>query len=403
MHKKESMKSGMVCGPDEINIILTGDYYPYLQLERFCRENERQSFEIFGDLLPELKNADIAGINIEFPLTDSVEAIRKTGPNLKGHSVTLGPLKKAGFNLAYISNNHALDYGASGLNDTIQSLKKNGLEPLGVGNNIKEARKPCIKNLGGYTVAFINYSENEFNVAKADSPGANPLNIIQNIKDIRYANKVADYVFIIIHAGQDFNHYPPPFILDQLRFYAEEGASAIICHHSHYIAGFEKHHGVPIFYGLGNIIYPNKVDDERQKTLVVKFSINKKGLSYQVAPYFFNIDEMRLCFAGKNTQYDFTDQIEELSKTLSDYDLNEKKWFEKLKEEEYYRYLVLIGCNSHLLFRIFKKLKMLFLLDKYLSFKNKKYFHIWNLLRREVHREALLKIFEDKFKKGKKK
>lgn len=232
-----------------VKLLFTGDYYPYPKLKNYCQENECQEV-IFGDLINDINEADIAGINIEFPITDSNNKKKKVGPNLKGDPITLSPLRKAGFNLAYISNNHTLDYGVIGFEDTIYHLRKNEMTPIGIGNNLENARKPYFTKINNIKLAFLNFSENEFNVAEEDSPGANPLDLINNVKDIRFAKKNADYVFVIVHAGQDFNHYPPPFMVKRLRFYAEEGASAIICHHSHFIAGYEKHNNIPIFYGL---------------------------------------------------------------------------------------------------------------------------------------------------------
>lgn len=379
-------------------LLFTGDYYSYPRLEAYCTNNHKSKL-IFGDLLSELNEADIAGINIEFPITSSNNAIRKSGPNLKGSPVTLEPLKEAGFNLAYISNNHTLDFGEEGLKDTIANLNLNGMYPIGIGENLEDARKPFIKEINGLKLAFLNFSENEFNVATEKTPGANPLNIINNIRDIRKAKNDADYVFVIIHAGQDFNHYPPPFMLDQFRFYAEEGASAIICHHSHYIAGYEEHIDVPIFYGLGNIVYPNQVEKERQKTLVVKFTLEKEKLNYKVIPYFFDTNEMKLKYAGKNSEHDFTTQLTELSLVLKNYELNKMKWFENIRKLEYYRYLTIIGGHPHIMFKIFKKIGVLKIIERMAYARSKKHLQIWNMIRRETHRNALLQIFTDMFSK----
>lgn len=381
-----------------VKIILTGDYYPYHRLEKYCKENE-DSHEIFGDLLKELKSSDISGINIEFPITDSKKSIKKTGPNLKGNPITLYPLRKAGFNLAYISNNHTLDYGEKGLIDTINNLKNNRITPIGVGKNIIEARMPYRKKIRNRIISFLNFSENEFNIADRKTGGANPLDIIENVKDIRKEKKNSDFLFVIVHAGQDFNHYPPPFMIKQLRFYAEEGATAIICHHSHYISGYEEFKGVPIFYGLGNVIYPNKVENERQKTLALKFVLIDNRMKYEVIPFYFDPVKMRLFHAGKNSKYEFMNQLESLSNTVQNIELNKRKWFEQLEKREYLRYLVLIGSYPHFLFRFFKKIKCLWILKKILLLKKRNYFQIWNLIRRETHRDALLHIFNGIFKK----
>lgn len=383
---------------DLIQILFTGDYYPYPALKKYCSNNPN-SENMFGDLLGELREADLSGINIEFPITKSKNPIAKVGPALKGAPVTLNPLRNAGFNLAYISNNHALDFGQEGLDDTISNLTDIGIKPIGIGQSLQEARKPHIVNVKGKKIAFLNFSENEFNIAGNNHGGANPLDTIDNIKDIRKAKDTSDFVFVVIHAGQDFNHFPPPFLVKRCRFYAEEGASAVICHHSHYVSGYEEHKDVPIFYGLGNVIYPNQVEEERQKTLVVKFILAGDLLKYDVGLYYFDTSQMKLLNTELHERYGYKTQLEKLSRIVTDERLNKKNWLSEVNKIEYYRYMILIGSFPHLIFRVMKKLRLLFLLEYLFVFRKKNYFHIWNLIKRETHRDALLSIFENRYNK----
>jgi len=85
--------------------------------------------------------------------------------------------------------------------------------------------------------------------------GANPMNIIANTRSIKEAKKLADVIILIIHGGHEYYHFPSPRMVEQYRFYAEQGASIIVGHHSHYISGYEIFEGVPIFYGLGNFLF----------------------------------------------------------------------------------------------------------------------------------------------------
>ena len=82
------------------------------------------------------------------------------------------------------------------------------------------------------------------------------MNIIANTRSIKEAKKLADVVILIIHGGHEYYHYPSPRMVEQYRlYYAEQGASIIVGHHSHYISGYEIFEGVPIFYGLGNFLF----------------------------------------------------------------------------------------------------------------------------------------------------
>ena len=63
-------------------IIICGDLCPTLDtIEYFESENSQ---DLFNDLIPFFKKVDFVIGNLEFVLTDSPKAIKKTGPILHG-------------------------------------------------------------------------------------------------------------------------------------------------------------------------------------------------------------------------------------------------------------------------------------------------------------------------------
>ncbi|WP_321332887.1 CapA family protein [uncultured Bacteroides sp.] len=376
-----------------MRILFSGDFISYPELDAYCTNNPNRE-NIFGDLVADIKKTDYAGINIEFPITKNKKVIQKIGPALKGHELPLTDVEKAGFNIAYMANNHTLDFGTEGLQDTASTLINHKLNIVGIGNNRDEAREGLRLDKNGVSVTILNFAENEFSIATETSPGANGLDIIDNINDIKKARQDSNHVFVVIHCGQDFNLYPPAFLIKQLRFYAENGASAIICHHSHYIAGYENWKGVPIFYGLGSVVYPKIYENERNKTVVPIFDINKESLSYTYKLMYFEIDSMRL-IEVKDTKYDFSVQFEKLSYLIAnDLKINQELWYKKLSKLERYRYISLILGYNQWIFRILKRLKCLVFFDLVFKQQRSRRLVLLNLLRREVHREALLEILK---------
>src|SRR5690606_22347516 len=83
----------------------------------------------------------------------------------------------------------------------------------------------------------------------------NPIDIIDNVKQINEARGIADYVFVIVHGGHEFFNLPSPRMQKLYRFYAEQGADIVIGHHTHCIGGYETYKGVPIYYSLGNFLF----------------------------------------------------------------------------------------------------------------------------------------------------
>ena len=65
---------------NQIEIIIGGDFAPINGAEKTAIESPET---IWGDTIELFKNADLSIVNLEVPLTDSIELIDKTGPILK--------------------------------------------------------------------------------------------------------------------------------------------------------------------------------------------------------------------------------------------------------------------------------------------------------------------------------
>lgn len=204
------------------------------------------------------KNSDLNIINLETPILNSnfkYDKILKTGPCLSTNEKIINLLNELNISTVTAANNHILDFGSMGLNSTIEILNKNKIDYVGVGENLNKAHKFLIKKINDLKIGIVNFCENEWSSAKDTASGANPYNIIDNLNQIKQARIECDFVFVIIHGGHEYYNLPSPRMQKEYRFFAESGADAIICHHSHCISGFEEINNTPIFYGLGNMLF----------------------------------------------------------------------------------------------------------------------------------------------------
>ena len=161
-------------------ILITGDtYLGSNKIKNLAEDGDLLS--LFGDFLPIIKNSSLSITNLESPITDEEEGtIVKTGPLLKSSKKSLNILKKAGFNLVTLANNHIMDYGRQGLLNTFKECQKLSLDYVGAGDSINEAQKPYITKLDGKSIAIINIAENEFSTVGVNPFGANPIDYINN-------------------------------------------------------------------------------------------------------------------------------------------------------------------------------------------------------------------------------
>lgn len=188
-----------------------------------------------------------------------------------------------GFNIVSVASNHAMDWGADALLDTIELLRGLGIPTIGAGRNLTEARRPAFIECNGLRVAFLAYCSilHEGYPAGPDKPGVAPLradtryepvdyqpgvpprtvttpneeDFTALLSDVRAAKAEADKVVLSLHWGI---HFVPRLIADYQKTVAhaaiEAGADVILGHHAHVPKAIEVHAGHACFYSLSNFI-----------------------------------------------------------------------------------------------------------------------------------------------------
>lgn len=272
---------------DSITINIAGDLFLGRGIEQMAEENPTSLFD--EKILRVFQDSDFNIVNLEGPVTNAgtEHQILKTGPHMKAVPETFGALRVLDVHLVTLANNHIYDYGDKGLADTLDICQSNKIETVGAGLDFKKASEVFYKEIKGILIAVVNITENEWSVANEDHGGANPMNMVANTRTLHEVKKKADIVILIVHGGHERYHFPSPRIVDQFHFYAEEGASIIIGHHSHCISGYEDYNGVPIFYGLGNFLFHIKTDFPGWfEGILLNLQINQiKEISWKLHPY----------------------------------------------------------------------------------------------------------------------
>lgn len=362
--------------------------------------------EIFGDFLEVIKDSDIAIYNQEHPVSKSQEVYttKKFSTTDGCDPSALKPIIEAGFNCVSLSNNHIFNKGISGLSDTLEFFKSHDILTFGAGKNLKEAQKILYIEKKGTKLALLNFAENEYNSATDNHGGTNPLDIINNVKQINEAKNNVDFVFVVIHGGLEYCHAPTPRMIKQFRFYAENGASAIICHHSHVVSGYEVYNGCPIFYGIGNFIPAKSVkkfmsNPAARQSFPVQLEISENKLEFVGFPLEFNSHKCKLEYLKGNKLAKFLQLQEEVS-ALFDNPFKVKNYilenfFNNVERRTYYYNL--FTRSNYFMFKVFRKLNLLDFYLRYMKWKmrlNVRNTTTWNLHRCETHKDVLDIIYE---------
>lgn len=303
---------------NHIKLLFSGDFCPIGRSEDFI--NKFSVNDAFGDILPIIRESDIAITNLECPLVESGIPITKTGPSLRSIVKTAEFLKSSGFSLVTLANNHIMDYGKSGLVSTMNACENAGLKYVGAGLSSVEARRILYFEISDIKMAFINICENEWSTTNGTYPGANPLNTITNHYDIKNAKANATYVFVILHGNNEMYHLPSPRIKELCHYYIDSGACFVICHHSHVFSGYESYNNGVIFYGLGNFLF----DDPRLRNhswnngLLVQIDLCEKDSKFNIIPTRQSDVNPGVRLAVNNYFNEFVARINEINQIILD-------------------------------------------------------------------------------------
>jgi len=133
---------------------------------------------------------------------------------------------------------------------------------VGAGKDATEANQPAILHVKGWTVAVVGLDEvvnpDPAEVATATKPGtADGHDFHAMLAAVRAAKRQADLVVVIIHWGVELDTQPEAYQVDQGHQLINAGADVIFGGHSHRLQPLSFYRGKPIFWSLGNFVWPN--------------------------------------------------------------------------------------------------------------------------------------------------
>jgi len=380
---------------DDINIIICGDLCPDDQIEKSCLKG---NFTLISkNALNTLKDKDLSIINLECPLTKRINPIEKNGPNLFANPHCINLLKYGGFDVVTLANNHILDQGEGGLQDTIDSCSQAGIKYVGAGNNLEDASNPLIIKIRDKTLALFNFAEHEFSIAGRNKAGANPLDPIKNYYQILDVKNKADYLLIVIHGGNEFYSLPSPRMVKTYRFFADLGVTAIISHHTHCPSGYEIYNNVPIFYGLGNFLFhrENFKDKNWYQGYFVKLTLSNNAFKkLNIFPYYQSYKKVGLELMKGDDKKIFLNKIQLYNEIIKNPELLENEWLKFCESKKTLYLIALFGFN-----KIRRKLLRLNIFLKMMLCRKEVKSIFLNNIRCEAHRDVILEILEREFSK----
>lgn len=245
----------------------------------------------FMDLVPVLAGADLTAVNFEGSLYGNPYG----SLNASAPPQLMTALRNAGVDLLQAANSYSVKNGLSGLRSTLQGIRAAGMEPLGAYEDSAAAQKSggyYIREVQGIRIAFVAftkgmdgaglpagsegcvnllYTDYNSTYQKVDTAGIKA--VLENVRKAK-----PDITIALLHWGSEFNNQVSATQEKIRDLLLENGVSAIIGTHSHYVQKtvFNKEKGTVVAYSLGDLL-GNADKPGTDYSILLDLEITKEG------------------------------------------------------------------------------------------------------------------------------
>lgn len=224
---------------------------------------------------------DYAVANLEGPVTDQRRPPVKSIDFMFDPSV-VSTLKLEGIDAVSQANNHALDQGAVGFEDSRRRLQAGGL--LVFGHEVQDGDIAlATTTVNGLKLAFLGFNTTD-----------NPLDEQAATAVIAKAKAQADRVVVFMHWGIEYKNHPTPEMVDRAHWFIDHGVDVVIGGHPHWVQGMESYKGHPIVYSLGNFIFDQDFSEQTQEGLSIVLTFNDREVDVQPVPVHLDASQPRV-------------------------------------------------------------------------------------------------------------
>ncbi len=210
--------------------------------------------------------------NLECPLT----ATRRAPEKEIDFACDPGTAKRlADYNFAAVSqaNNHALDQGREGAEESRRLLREAGIAPFGDQVRDDAANALTILKARDQSVALLGWNITD-----------NPLDRDEAQAAIAEAKKSATYTVVFMHWGVEYTPQPATSQKELAHWFIDQGVDAVIGAHPHWMQSVEKYNDKPIAYSLGNAVFDQDWSAETQQGLLAGLALGENGPELHLFP-----------------------------------------------------------------------------------------------------------------------
>lgn len=299
--------------PQEISRVtfaVAGDVIPHQPVVEAAKAAATQDNHdgwdvLFANVSDAFRDADFGFVNLETPAAPK-HSLGTKAFQFNAPVALVDSLKFNGINIVSFANNHVMDQGWPGFDETLDHLREEGMLFVGSGATADAAWQPVILEKNGIRIGWLGMTrwlngnrnpekDGQPHVAffpypgeSMGAPGRDEAGVLAAIKAARAQ---CDLLLISVHWGIEYSPMPRPEDVEAAHAFLEAGASAVVASHPHVLQPIETYvtqdqRKTVIFFSLGNFLsnqsatyvedlMPDKTAEPRE-SIIAKFAVVKK-------------------------------------------------------------------------------------------------------------------------------
>ena len=244
-------------------------------VDQFGAQLKADPADVLAPIAPVLSGADLAMVNLETAITESGEPVPGKNFHFRSPAASFTALKAAGVDVVNMANNHALDYGPVGMQDTFDAIASSKFPVVGIGHDAAEAYRPYRSVVKGQRIAILSALDwlepaliPGWSATETQPGVAFSIDRTRLVAAIRAVRPEVDTLVVFLHWGTEETQCASPEQEDLAQTLIGAGADIVVGSHAHRVFG-AGHVGTSLVaYGLGNFAY-NREDGESGRSGVL--------------------------------------------------------------------------------------------------------------------------------------
>ncbi len=272
-------------------ILLVGDIMLDRGVEDLIKQNS--IYYPFQKISHFLRGVDIVLGNLEGPIVKNPPNFSDNSLKFAFNSYLTKGISWSNFNLFSLANNHILDMGRDGLEETKDWLRKYQINF--VGNLFSGSSDNLDSSFSRDNITFLAFNQILPFMVKEEE-------IIETVKVVKSLN-LDKFLIVSLHWGEEYQLVSSSAQQKLAYQIIEAGADLIAGHHPHVVQDIEIYRGKIIFYSLGNFIFDQCFSLETQEGLAVGLEIYTDRITCRLFPLQINLCQPVLTNQSKAREF----------------------------------------------------------------------------------------------------